>query len=810
MNQPEFLQQRILEAAWRYRFRPAVSGPGCRSVSHLGLVMRALGNARRLSAHPERLREPVALRFPKNTTLIEHLLGVLLAGGAYVCLDPNAGRGDWMNSLRVYGSQLLLHGRRDGPAPEMEIPPELLCLKRGSAWPLPGRRLKAWPKFFALVQTSGTSGAPCGVRQDADAVLHHAEWTIASQQIDERSRLSWVASPGVAAAHSHLYASLLSGACLCPFEPAKEGLASMTRWMRAERITHLHLTPSLLRAWLDSLPDGAEFPELRCVKLGGEPARSADARLLRRKLGSRPRLLNGLGMSEASGNITLGEITERDLEGDGLLPVGRPVDGRVVVVESEPGRVAGQGETGEIVVRDEWVSPGYLPAGARDTIRNTDDPCIRELRTGDAGRWDEEGRLVHLGRLDRRIRVRGMTVDLAEVEARVASLDAVRQVAAVPEAEGAGYRVAVVLRADTEAARREIKEFFKQMPGVRPVRVGFVADLPRKPNGKRDDDELIRHWPEDKAEAVWSGCEIYIRDAWARVLGHRDFGKDDLFSHVGGDSLSAMNLALELGRLAQREVGMTDLVRYPTVGTQALALEKCRLGVQTPRVVRDRFHVEWMHIPAPEPIRTALVHTGGYSREPDVWLVGSLLSGIAQHTSLMVIRSNIDEPHIDAPANWSEMVDPLMAEISDVQRPLLIGVCVGALVVVELAERLRVAGKTDVEMVLLDPWTPGMGRTAVAAEQGNHPQKIRRYYDIFKTRTYPEIAGLKHVILASGDSHFEIRKKFWSERVPTAACVHAVHGDHMSFVREHRNETARVLASLVRQGGKREPAERGW
>lgn len=800
MNHSDSLQQRILEAAWAHRFRPAVSGPGCRSVSHFGLVVRALGNARRLSAHRERLREPVALRFPKNTGLIEQLVGVLLAGGAYVCLDRNAGRGDWMSGLGVYGTKLLLHGRSDGPSPEMAARhAELLCLKRGFGWSLPARRLKTYPKLCALVQTSGTSGAPCGVMQDADAVLHHAEWTIASQQIDKRSRLSWVASPGVAAAHSHLFASLLSGACLCPFEPAKAGLAEMTRWMRAERITHLHVTPSLLRAWLDSLPDGAEFPALRCVKLGGEPARSADARLLRRKLGAGPRLLNGLGMSEASGNIALCEITERDLAGDGLLPVGRPVDGRVVVVETEPGRVVAPGETGEIVVRDEWVSPGYLPSGARDTIRNTADPRIRELRTGDAGKWDDEGRLVHLGRLDRRIRVRGMTVDMAEVEARVASLEAVCQVAAVPEPDGAGYRVAVVLREDTDAAHRGIAEFFKQMTGVRPARTAFVSDIPRKPNGKRDDAALLRNWPEDKPEVTWTGCEIYIRDAWARVLGHGNFGPEESFAFAGGDSLSAMNLVLELGRMIQREVGMTDLARYPTVRTQARALETKQLGTAAGRVARERFHVEWVHVPAPKPVRTALMHAGGYSKESDVWLAGALMSELALDTSLMVVRSNIENRRIDAPESWSELVDPLMEEIRDVQRPLLIGVCVGALVVAELAERLRAAGKTDVDMVLLDPWTPGLGRTAVGMERGSSPRRIRRYYALFKQREYPEVTALKHVVLSREDSHFEARKKFWSARVVSADCLHVVEGDHMSFVREHRNETARVLASLVRQ-----------
>jgi hypothetical protein len=112
------LQRRIRQAAWLHRFRPAVSGSDCRAVSHLGLLLRAQGKAWRLSRHSERLRAPVALRFPKNTDLIEHLLGVILAGGTYVCLDPGAGGEDWMQRLRSFGTELLLHGP-DGDRPRI-------------------------------------------------------------------------------------------------------------------------------------------------------------------------------------------------------------------------------------------------------------------------------------------------------------------------------------------------------------------------------------------------------------------------------------------------------------------------------------------------------------------------------------------------------------------------------------------------------------------------------------------------------------------------------------------------------------------
>jgi hypothetical protein len=284
------------------------------------------------------------------------------------------------------------------------------------------------------------------------------------------------------------------------------------------------------------------------------------------------------------------------------------------------------------------------------------------------------------------------------------------------------------------------------------------------------------------------------------VLGHSDFGPGDRFSDVGGDSLAALNLALELGRISERHVGVVELLRFPTVADQAQALEQLVLGRPAGLPGRDRFHGEWMRIETPQARRAAWIHPGGYSSESDVWLVGGLLSAVAVDTSLLVVRTNIADSRIAAPETFSDVVDPLFAEMAahEGQRPLLIGVCLGALVMADLAGRLKAAGRTDLEMVLLDPWIPGMGRSAAGLVLGDHPEHICRYYDLFKEQTYGNLPASTRVILAGEDSHFEERKRFWSNRVCSESHIHVVRGDHLSFLRAYRNDTARLLTLLVR------------
>jgi hypothetical protein len=70
-------------------------------------------------------------------------------------------------------------------------------------------------------------------------------------------------------------------------------------------------------------------------------------------------------------------------------------------------------------------------------------------------------------------------------------------------------------------------------------------------------------------------------------------------------------------------------------------------------------------------------------------------------------------------------------------------------------------------MILLDPWTPGLGRSAAGlADRAEHPRRIRDYFELFKARDYPAMPALKHVILAGDDSHFEARRNYWSALVP--------------------------------------------
>lgn len=785
------LQRRILWAAWRHRRRPAVSGPGCEPLNHYGLVRRALRWAWRLEAHRDRLDGPVALWYPKNTDLVAAMTGVVLAGGTFLCLDPSREEPDRAGFFRRMRVRLMLCRTR--PPEDVAAVPGLLWLGDDAVAPVPLWRGDWRPgpgsEVCSVVRTSGTTGAPRGVRQTAAGMLHHAEALAELEGIGPASRLSWVSPPGLAAAHSHLFASLLTGACLCPFHPQREGLDAMTRWMRDQRITHLHCTPSLLRAWLGSLPPGSLFPDLHSIKLGGETARAADAALVVEKLAPAPRLLNGLGMSEACGNIAWGPVNGSSPAGGPLLPVGRPVRDRSVRLMAGPDREAAEGEPGEIVVADRWISPGYWPpeeesAGVFRTGRGG-----RELWTGDLGRWDAKGHLVHLGRKDRRIRVRGRGVDLAEVEARVASVDGVRQVAAVAEETGTAYRLALVLAEDHESARQQIRRRLAEELPVGPARTAFFETLPMGETGKRQDREILRMWPDENRSAAWAPEQEPVRALWREILGHEGFGPDESFLHAGGDSLGIMQIAAGLSKLAGRVVGVSAVLWHDTVTKQARALASGELGQEEPGrgSGATRYAVWWERTREGGAEGPICIHPGGWMSEAEMWLAHGLMSEVEKTRSCWVARSTIGEDAVPGPSTWDEAV----ADLREAPGPgaVLVGLSVGAPVVLDVAR-----GWPGARVILLDPWTPGLPSGLAAAGIRNQPDRVVRYYDLLKSNGVDGWAGRIDVLLAADDPHVGLRRDFWEIRATTCALTP---GTHQTFVREYRADTARALARLL-------------
>ena len=524
----------------------------------------------------------VALLLSHGGPAVAALLGVLQAGGLYVPLDPTAPSERLAAILAdVQASALLCDGRHAALArllsgdrlPVIEVD----ALPPASPSDLPE---VAPGDGSVLFYTAGSTGKPKGVLQSHRGVLHNVENHTAALALEPADRLTLLSPLSAAASATALFSALLNGACLCPFSVRDEGLAAMAEWIERERITVYHSVPTLFRHFLESLTDPASLRTLRIAKLGGEPLPRRDLDLFRRRLPPGCRVVNGLGITEAGGNlchftVDLSEEPAAALSG-ATVPVGHPLPDVEILLLDETGRAAAPGETGEIAVRGRYLALGYWrdPERTATAFETLPDGEV-SYRTGDLGRLVADGCYEHLGRKDRQVKIRGLRVDLAEVEEALLATLAVREAVAVPcgteslaaflvPAAGAELPPPAELRALLAAHLPD-----QMLPG----RFLVLPELPLLPGGKIDRGALgvLASGAETAAQ---DALELQLLEIWRRAFG-REAGiagvTDDFFA-LGGHSLLAARIVTGVRRALGLEVPLSTLATAPTIRSFAQVL----------------------------------------------------------------------------------------------------------------------------------------------------------------------------------------------------------------------------------------------
>jgi amino acid adenylation domain-containing protein len=523
---------------------------GGETLSYEALHERARRMARRLRRMGARPGDRVGIRLGPSMDQVTAVLGALLAGAAYVPLDPEypPDRLDFMAADAGLAALVTdaggLGGEPDGPPPEEAVP--------------------GGPCY--VIYTSGSTGLPKGVvvahRGAANAVAD----VIRRLRLGPGDRVLQVSSLSFDASVLELFGALGSGACLhLAARATVRDPARLAHLLRAEAITALIATPSLLAAL-----DGSEgsLPDLRAMTLGAEPC---PAELAARWSRGR-RVWNLFAPTEASIYATAHELSPGVAESP---PVGRPIPGARVWVLDEHLQPLPAGAAGEVCVGGAGVAIGYLGRPGLTAERFVPDPRSvgeRLYRTGDLGRWRPDGELEFLGRRDQQVKVRGHRVELGEVEAALRTHPAVRDAVAALRLDRPGGRLVAywVREAGAPAGAAELRAHLRRSlpePMV-PSALVELAALPLTATGKPDRRALPAPPPAGgvaEFEAPATEAERALAGLWAALLGTARVGRHDDFFELGGESLLAARLIARARAQLGLEASLRDLFEEPTV-----------------------------------------------------------------------------------------------------------------------------------------------------------------------------------------------------------------------------------------------------
>ncbi|HVR95239.1 MAG TPA: amino acid adenylation domain-containing protein, partial [Thermoanaerobaculia bacterium] len=565
---------------------------------------RLVGSARLLARHLRELGVGpdviVGLCADRSPAMVVGMLAILEAGGAWLPLDPAYPQERLAFMLDDSGARVLLlqeHLReRLAAADGLNTVP--LDARWDSDEEIELLGVEVTPDHLAyVIYTSGSTGRPKGVMVPHRGICNRLGWAQQLYRLDERDAVLQKASFGFDFSVWECFAPLWAGGRLVLAEPGRQGdVPYLVRVLREHRVTFVHFVPSMLAAFLAE--EGVETCDsLRQVFSGGE---ALTPELRDRALALLPAAFdNEYGPTETSVDST--QWACKPGQDPHRVPIGRPIFNTQAYVVDPELRPVPVGVAGELLVGGAGVTRGYLRRSELTAERFIPDPFggisgamgTRLYRTGDLVCWLPDGAIDFLGRIDHQVKLRGLRIELGEVEAVLSSCPGVQNAAVVLREDLAGGRglvAFVVAEEGAGAATAALRDFARgKLPDYMvPDHFVFLERLPLTSSGKVDRKALSNQGsfqataPEGGSPQPRTPFEEILGGIFAKVLRVEDVGAEDDFFELGGHSLLAMQIMSRVRGTFGVELPLRTLFEAPTTASLAAVLEA--------ELVRERVH----------------------------------------------------------------------------------------------------------------------------------------------------------------------------------------------------------------------------
>lgn len=755
---------------------PAVIDKDGKARTYRDLLAAAGAIARHLHQSGIVPGDVVAICLPRSQDWVVTALGIWLAGGTFVPIDVEAPRERQLFQITDSQARRVIAeaGRTvvglANPIPLSDVA-VALATPAAAFTPVPADDTRA----AYILYTSGSTGQPKGVRVPHAALRERLLWKVETFGLTSDDRVMQSIPLTFDPALWEVFTPLLCGAAVVLPPPNTHREPSLlARVVHDNGITAMSCVAGMMPMIADAFQT-LRPPRLRHIITGGE--RQTAAARQRLQIASGAAIDHCYGPTEATIFCThafFPPIPEDQavLEANTLAidPIGRPVAGAVIRIVDASGADVPLGTPGELVIGGHGLAIGYVQRPEETSNRFIEIGGERFYRSGDSGRWRDDGQIEVFGRLDEQMKIRGVRIEPAEIEAALCATGLAAEAAVSVVRHASGDRLAAWVTATPEltatvpplSGRQVLERAARLLPaGLLPSVVTIVATLPRLPNSKIDRRTLATWMP----DAVTAGIiepaaneteELLLR-LWRDLLGNTSLGPlDDVFA-FGAHSLMIMHLSARVKAETRKLLPVITVFEQRTIRAQARWLR----GEDDITVVTDR--------------RPRLSQNSA-SKNPEAPLVVCIAAGYGDQRRLMSLASALGNacsfwqllpPGHSPQQEWT--LDSLCAAYADLYiekigtRPcVLAGFSAAGCIAVELSDVLARRGVMVSGLVLIDsayPFLPGVALRLFETARDIVRALDRRQW----LGTTPTAHHLRQIVLDEG---LHVHLKVVAERPP--------------------------------------------
>ncbi|RAL24620.1 non-ribosomal peptide synthetase [Thermoflavimicrobium daqui] len=536
----------------------------------------------------------ISICIERSIEIVVGLLGILKAGGAFLPLDTESPPERWRQIIMNSGSKLCLTQlslSQSLPNDMMDV--VVLELNHKDIFATASKdkpMVHVTPEHLVSVYyTSGSTGVPKGVANLHKGWVNRMIWMQRYFKLKPGETVLQKTTLTFDDAAVEFFWPLMVGGRIALMKPNlhRDPRAILDDAIQYQAV-HLQFVPSMLNMVLDEITpeDIKKLSSLRSCISSGE---ALSPKTVNRFFETMPGTLNNTwGATEVSIDSTIHTCTIEDTKDTGPVCVGKPIDNNYVYILDEHLQPVPIGVVGDLYLAGVGLAREYLNDSEktdRAFISNPFTSGERMYKTGDRGYFREDGSIKFIGRADNQVKIRGMRVELGEIENVLQKHPLVKDVVVVIKKETDDLKrlIAFIIPSDPEGIRedKEIRNYLKsKLPEYMvPSFLFYLEQFPLNSNGKVDRNQLLQqdlvfHLDHESYVAPQSMAEIALAEIWMDLLKLNRVGVLDRFFELGGHSLLATQVLSRIRRRFGVEIPLQEIFLKETIQELALELEE--------------------------------------------------------------------------------------------------------------------------------------------------------------------------------------------------------------------------------------------